>query len=191
MSKFFRYLESLRKKAGKKWSQNWTFLLRSGLKLPCNFFFVFCWFCHILRGRTGRCGAHLFTCMEPILLHVWSPFYYTRGAHKTGGGCRASIAPACSRRVDAWTPVCVDPWTRQPPPLFIYFNFFLEKSRKLSKIVLVLRSASVERFDVSRARDFWQVLQDMTLLFTYNFHILHHLQAMKMICLKLFSIHVS
>ena len=34
MSKIFRYLESLGKSAGKKWSQNWTFLLGSGLKLP-------------------------------------------------------------------------------------------------------------------------------------------------------------
>ena len=34
-------------------------------------------------------------------------------------------------------------------------DFFLHKSLKLSKIVLVLRSASVERFDVSRMRDFF------------------------------------
>ena len=33
--------------------------------------------------------------------------------------------------------------------------FFLDKSRKLSKIVSVLQSASVERFDVSRMRDFF------------------------------------
>ena len=32
--------------------------------------------------------------------------------------------------------------------------FFLDKSRNLSKIVSVLRSASVERFDFSRMRDF-------------------------------------
>ena len=36
--------------------------------------------------------------------------------------------------------------------------FFLVKSLKLSKIVLVLRSASVERFDVSRMRDFYIIL---------------------------------
>ena len=35
--KFFRYSESLGKSAGKKWSQNWTFLLGSGLKLPLIF----------------------------------------------------------------------------------------------------------------------------------------------------------
>ena len=35
--------------------------------------------------------------------------------------------------------------------LFFYFIFF---SRNLSKIVSVLLSASVERFDVSRMRDF-------------------------------------
>ena len=34
MSKNFRDLESLGKSAGKKWSQNCTFLLRSGLKSP-------------------------------------------------------------------------------------------------------------------------------------------------------------
>ena len=33
-SKIFRNSESLGKSAGKKWSQNWTFLLGSGLKLP-------------------------------------------------------------------------------------------------------------------------------------------------------------
>ena len=34
MSKKFRDLESLGKNAGKKWSQNWTFLLAIGLKSP-------------------------------------------------------------------------------------------------------------------------------------------------------------
>ena len=34
MSKIFRDSETLEKSAGKKWSQNWTFLLGSGLKLP-------------------------------------------------------------------------------------------------------------------------------------------------------------
>ena len=36
-----------------------------------------------------------------------------------------------------------------------YAGFFFDKSRNLSKIVLVLLSASVERFDVSRMRDFF------------------------------------
>ena len=44
MSKKFRDSESLGKRAGKKWSQNWTFLLGSGLKLPCKKKLVFCWF---------------------------------------------------------------------------------------------------------------------------------------------------
>ena len=35
------------------------------------------------------------------------------------------------------------------------FFLLLDKSRKLSKIVSVLRSASVERFDVSRMQDFY------------------------------------
>ena len=39
---------------------------------------------------------------------------------------------------------------------YIEIGFFLHKSLKLSKIVLVLRSASVERFDVSRMRDFFE-----------------------------------
>ena len=41
----------------------------------------------------------------------------------------------------------------------MYAGFLKDKSRNLSKIVSVLRSASVERFDVSRMRDFFKVLQ--------------------------------
>ena len=41
MSKSFRDSGSLRKSTGKKWSQNWTFLLGSGLKSPCKKKFVF------------------------------------------------------------------------------------------------------------------------------------------------------
>ena len=38
-----------------------------------------------------------------------------------------------------------------------FFSFsFLDKSCKLSQIVSVLQSASVERFDVSRMRDFYK-----------------------------------
>ena len=76
---------------------------------------------------------------------MWSPFYNTCGALKTGGGCRASIAPAWIRRVDAQRRERVN------RPIFF---LFLDKSRKLSKIVSVLQSASVERFNVSRMRDF-------------------------------------
>ena len=47
-------------------------------------------------------------CVEEL---VWSPSYYTHGALKTGGGCRASIAPAWIRHVDARTRVCVYEWT--------------------------------------------------------------------------------
>ena len=78
--------------------------------------------------------------MEPILLHVWSP--------KNGGWVqsihRPRVDPSCGR---------ADAWTHQPPIFFSFF--FLDKSRKLSKILLVLQSASVERFDVSRMRDFF------------------------------------
>ena len=89
-------------------------------------------------------------CLEEL---VWSPSYYTCGALRTGGGCRASIAPAWIHRVDARTRVCVDAWTRGCVNRPIFF-LLLDKSRKLSKIVSVLQSASVERFDVSRMRDF-------------------------------------
>ena len=50
-----------------------------------------------LRLRTG-----LITRIEPILLHAWSPSYYTCGALKTGGGCRASIAHAWSPKNGGW-----------------------------------------------------------------------------------------
>ena len=39
---------------------------------------------------------------------------------------------------------------------FFFFFFFLDKLRKLSKIVSVLQSASVERFNVSCMRDFFK-----------------------------------
>ena len=85
------------------------------------------------------------------------PSYYTHGALKTRGGCRASIAHVWSpknRGMGAEPPLPTHgavAWTRQPPHIFF---LFLDKSRNLSKIVSVLRYASVERFDVSRMRDF-------------------------------------
>ena len=131
MSKIFRDSESLGKSSGKKWSQNRNFYSESGLKLPRKKKFFLYWFCLILCGRTG---------VEPILLHVWSP--------KNGGWVqsihRPRVDPSCGR-ADAWTRGRVDASTAL---------FFLDKSRKLPKIVLVLQSASVERFDVSRKRDF-------------------------------------
>ena len=39
-------------------------------------------------------------------------------------------------------------------PIYIFFSFFLDKSRNLFKFVSVLLSASVERVCVSRMRDF-------------------------------------
>ena len=100
-------------------------------------------------------GAHLITRVEPILLHAWNPSYYTRGAQKRGVGAERLSPPrgavALMRvHVYAWTRGRVD--TSTAP--YFYFYFFLDKSRKLFKIVSVLRSASVERFDVSRMRDF-------------------------------------
>ena len=73
------------------------------------------------------------------------PSYYKRGALKTRGGYRASIARAWSR--------CLDAWTRQLPHFL--FIFFLDKSRNLLKFVSVLLSASVERVGVTRMRDFF------------------------------------
>ena len=135
MSIIFRDSESLGKSAGKKWSQNWTFWLGSGLKLSRKKSFLFV-------------ADFTLFCVEEL---VWSTSYYTHGALKTEGGCRASIAPAWIRHVDARTRVCVDAWTRGRVNCPF---FFLDKSHKLSKIVSVLQSASVERFDVSRMRDF-------------------------------------
>ena len=105
----------------------------------------------LITQRTGLITRRtsLITRIETILLHAWSPSYYMRGALKTGGGSRASITHAWSRRVDAWT---------GQPTHFLLLFFFKDKSCKLSKIVSVLRSASVGRFDVSRMRDFFLVL---------------------------------
>ena len=51
MSKNFRDLESLGKSNMKKWSQNWTFLLGSGLKSPHKKKVFFCWFCITKHGE--------------------------------------------------------------------------------------------------------------------------------------------
>ena len=45
MTNIFKDSESLGKSAGKKWSQNWTFLLGSGLKPPRKKKFFFWWLC--------------------------------------------------------------------------------------------------------------------------------------------------
>ena len=64
--------------------------------------------------------------------------------------------PSPPRESVMWTRGRVYAWTRGRVNRPIYlFIFFLDKSRKLSKIVSVLQSASVERFDVSRMRDFF------------------------------------
>ena len=80
---------------------------------------------------------------------MWSPSYNTCGALKTGGWLqsvhRPRVDPSCGR-ADAWTRGRIN----RP-----FFFFFLDKSRKLSKILSVLQSASVKRFDVSRMRDFF------------------------------------
>ena len=44
---------------------------------------------------------------------------------------------------------------------FFFLSFFVDKSQKLSKIVSVLGSASVKRFDVSRMRDFFLLIKKM------------------------------
>ena len=63
--------------------------------------------------------------------------------------------------MDVLTRVRLDAWTRGHVNRQIFlFICFLDKSPKLSKIVSVLRSASVERFDVSCMRDFFLNTQD-------------------------------
>ena len=72
----------------------------------------------------------------------------------------------------AWTRGRVYAWTRgrvdtSTDPFF----FLLDKSRKLSKIVSVLQSASVERFNVSRMRDFLVIGPPLTVhLHSYSSH---------------------
>ena len=86
-------------------------------------------------NKTGPSIGH-----ASILLHAWSP--------KNGGWVQSIHCP------------CVEPSRgRMDTSIAPYFFllFFLDKSRKLSKIVSVLRSASVERFDVSRMRDFHRI----------------------------------
>ena len=53
MFNIFRDSESLGKKAGKKWSQNWSFLLGSGLKSPHKKKVFFCWFSQHLGSKLG------------------------------------------------------------------------------------------------------------------------------------------
>ena len=72
MSKIFRDSESFGRSAGKKWSQNWTFFLGSGLKLPRKKKF-FCVLILPYFAWKNWCGAHLITRVEPILLHALSP----------------------------------------------------------------------------------------------------------------------
>ena len=145
MSKIFRDSKSLGKSAGKKWSRNWTFLLGSGLKsLRKKSFFLlilpyFAW--------KNWCGAHLITRVEPSKRAV--------GAEH----------PSPPRGSIMWTPGRVYVWTRG---LVNSRFFFLDKSRKLSKIVSVLQSASVERFDVSRMRDFLKTAYHFLYISTYR-----------------------
>ena len=82
--------------------------------------------------------------MEPILLHAWSL--------KNGGWVQNIHCPRVDpsyERVDACMRVCVDASTAH------FFLLFLDKSRKLTKILSVLQSESVERFDVSCMQDFF------------------------------------
>ena len=96
------------------------------------------------------CGAHLITRVEP---------------KKRGVGAERPSPPRGSvvwtrGRVYAWTRGLVNRLNRP----FFFFFFFLDNSRKLSKIVSVLQFASVERFDVSRMRDFCSDIFRVTFL---------------------------
>ena len=103
---------------------------RSGLTIE-----HFCW--EVVSNRRVKKSVFFadfaLFCMEEL---VWSPSYYTRGALKTGGGCRASIAPAWIHHVDARTRVCVDAWTHQPPHFFLLFLFI--ESAPLGRFDLVV-----------------------------------------------------
>ena len=71
---------------------------------------------------------YLYICLSvPFscnFLRATHPSYYTLGALRTGGKCRASIVHAWSRRVDAWTRVRVDTCTRFFVRVFLY-GFFV------------------------------------------------------------------
>ena len=93
MSKNFRDSESLGKSAGKKWSQNWTFLLGSGLKSPrTKKKFIFCWFSQHLGSKLGAsteqylCWSTPFWPLVHSLLNLvtWSLPRPLIG-HSTGG----------------------------------------------------------------------------------------------------------
>ena len=124
MSKIFRDSESLGKSSGKKWSQNWTFLLGSGLKSSRKKKLFFCWFFGPVSVR------RLYNDMRRL---YWDMRWLYNDMRRLYWDMRRLY------RYDA---------------VILRLVFFLDKSLKLSKIVLVLRSASVERFDVSRMRDF-------------------------------------
>ena len=64
MSKIFRDSESLGKSAGKKWSQNGTFLLGSGLKSPRKIKFFLLLLILPYFAWKNWCGAHLITRVE-------------------------------------------------------------------------------------------------------------------------------
>ena len=66
---------------------------------------------------------------------------------------------------------------------------FCRKMRKLQQILSCDKTAWILYLTHAHSfSSFWQVLHNITMLFTYYLHILLHLQAMKMIFLKLFLI---
>ena len=78
-------------------------------------------------------------------------------------------------------------------------NFFVN-SENLGIRIWQKKSVNYDKFEITQDwvnqiinpnaffSSFWQGLHDITMTFTYYSHILHHLQAMKMIFLKLFLI---
>ena len=80
MSNTFRDSESLRKSAGKKWSQNWPFLLGSGLKSAKKKFF--CWFCFTNHGgnHPSRWIRDLWSKgLSLILAYLWTSLSFFFG----------------------------------------------------------------------------------------------------------------
>ena len=72
MSKVFGDSKSLGKSAGKKWSQYWTFLLGSGLKLPRKRKFIFCWFSQHLGSKSSAATEQYLCWSTPFWPFVHS-----------------------------------------------------------------------------------------------------------------------
>ena len=128
MSKIFRDSESLEKSAGKKLSQNWKFLLESGLKSPRKKSFVLL----ILPYKTW---------WKPRFPMDWRPLVKGYIANFS-----ISLDGFEFFRFGLFFPFLIF------FPVLFFFSFCVFLVHPT--LVSVLLSASVKRFDVSRMRDF-------------------------------------